>query len=176
MVARSKRLQRPQNRTLLLVAEGETEEAFLTHLKRLYVNRESRLSVTIKCARGKGAAHVVDVAIRQSKNFAFDQVAAFLDTDTDWNDAVSRTAADGGVKVLCSHPCIEGMLLRAMGAKVPVTTTAMKKRFAPHVRGDGLIPENYAAAFGHETMQRARLVEPTLDELLLLLGSLRDGA
>gem|GEM_PF-2578925 len=42
------------SRTLLIVGEGRHEEAFLNHLKQLYVPRGCGLSVTIKNARGKG--------------------------------------------------------------------------------------------------------------------------
>ena len=39
---------RPQYRTLLLVGEGETEQAFLQHVKALYVQRGSGLRVTVR--------------------------------------------------------------------------------------------------------------------------------
>lgn len=74
-------IRRQAARTLLLVGEGDAEEMFLRHLKGLFVVRGSGLSVTIKNARGKGAAHVVDFAHRHSLNAAFDEVAALLDAD-----------------------------------------------------------------------------------------------
>ena len=39
---------RPPYRTLLLVGEGETEQAFLQHVKALYVQRGSGLRVTVR--------------------------------------------------------------------------------------------------------------------------------
>ena len=42
-------------RTLLLVGEGATEEAFLRHVKSIYAPRGAGLKVTIKNAHGKGA-------------------------------------------------------------------------------------------------------------------------
>ncbi|OYV36566.1 MAG: hypothetical protein B7Z83_05925 [Thiomonas sp. 20-64-5] len=86
-------LNRPQCRTLLLVGEGETEQAFLQHVKALYVQRGSGLRVTVRCAHGKGASHVVDYAIRQ-RIHQFDQVAALLDTDTGWSIAVQKRAQE----------------------------------------------------------------------------------
>ena len=86
-------LNRPQYRTLLLVGEGETEQAFLQHLKALYVQRGSGLRVTVRCAHGEGAGHVVDYAIRQ-RIHQFDQVAALLDTDTGWSIAVQKRAQE----------------------------------------------------------------------------------
>ncbi|MEI2642189.1 MAG: hypothetical protein V9G10_07610 [Candidatus Nanopelagicales bacterium] len=44
-----------------VVGEGDAEVLFMQHLKSLYVQRGSGVVVTIKNARGKGAAHVVDV-------------------------------------------------------------------------------------------------------------------
>lgn len=73
-------------RTVLLVGEGDAEVQFMQHLKGLYVQRGSGIVVTIKNARGKGAAHVVDFAFRQSRNAAYDMKATLLDTDADWND------------------------------------------------------------------------------------------
>jgi hypothetical protein len=79
-------------RTLLIVGEGYHEEAFLNHVKQLYAPRGCGLSVSIKNARGKGAKHVVDWAIRQAANTAYDSVAAMLDTDQDWSPAVEKQA------------------------------------------------------------------------------------
>ncbi len=70
-------------RTLLIVGEGRHEEAFLNHLKKLYVPRGCGLSVTIKNARGKGALHVVSWTARQIANADYDVVAVLLDTDVD---------------------------------------------------------------------------------------------
>ena len=51
-------------RTLLIVGEGGAEEAFLKHVKHLYVPRGCGLIVTIKNARGKGAQHVINWTAR----------------------------------------------------------------------------------------------------------------
>lgn len=47
-------------RTVLLVGEGDAEVQFMQHLKGMYVQRGSGVVVTVKNARGKGEAHVVD--------------------------------------------------------------------------------------------------------------------
>ena len=52
-----KRGYREQYETLLLVGEGETEVAFLSHVKALYAPRGCGLAIKVICARGKGAAH-----------------------------------------------------------------------------------------------------------------------
>jgi hypothetical protein len=94
-------------RTVLVVGEGDSEVCFLQHLKSLYVHRGSGVVVTIKNARGKGAQHVVDFAIRQSRNAEYDVKVALLDVDTDWNDKTRKLAKSGKVLVLPSVPCLE---------------------------------------------------------------------
>ena len=84
---------------MLFVGEGDSEEYFLRHLKALHVRRGSGVMVTIKNARGKGAAHVVDVAMRLSRNADYDVRAVLLDTDTDWNDKTRSKARKGRVQV-----------------------------------------------------------------------------
>lgn len=165
----AKRAPRKLYDTLLLVGEGESEEAFLNHVKGLYAPRGCGLSVKVICARGKGAAHVIDTAIRQSRHFAFDSVAALLDTDTDWGPDVARRAAEHGIHVLMSEPCFEAMMLRAIKRPAEGSADELKKRFAPHVNGDGLDPRNYGTSFGDGALQAARSIEMTLDLLLRLL-------
>ena len=95
---------RPQYRTLLLVGEGETEQAFLQHVKALYVQCGSGLRVTVRCAHGKGAGHVVDYAIRQ-RIHQLDQVAAQLDTDAGWTAAVQKRAREKRIHLMrVEHP------------------------------------------------------------------------
>ena len=120
-------VRRQAARTLLLVGEGDAEVLFLQHLKALYVQRGSGVAVTIKNARGKGAAHVVDFARRQSINAAFDQVAALLDTDTNWDDKTRAAARRAKVQVLPCEPCLEAVLLRIHGWSVDVRLTAQLK-------------------------------------------------
>lgn len=165
----TKRAPRKLYDTLLLVGEGESEEAFLNHVKALYAPRGCGLSVKVICARGKGAAHVVDTAIRQSRHFDYDTVATLLDTDTDWGPDVAQRAAEHGIHVLMSEPCFEAMMLRAIKRPAEGSADALKKRFVQHVNGDALEPRNYGATFGDEALRAARSIERTLDLLLRLL-------
>lgn len=121
-------IRRQAARTLLLVGEGDAEEMFLRHLKGLFVVRGSGLSVTIKNARGKGAAHVVDFARRQSLNAAFDEVAALLDADTDWNDNTRAAAERARVLVVACEPCLEALLLQSRALPVEGKNTQQLKQ------------------------------------------------
>lgn len=120
-------MRRQAARTVLLVGEGDAEAVFLQHLKALYVQRGSGVAVTIKNARGKGAAHVVDFARRQSINAAYDVVAALFDTDTDWNDKTRAVARRARVCPVLSEPCLEAVLLRVHRVSVEGRTAAQLK-------------------------------------------------
>lgn len=48
----AKRPSRKTNRTVLIVVEGETEQAFASHIKNLYYQRGMQLSVSIRYAPG----------------------------------------------------------------------------------------------------------------------------
>jgi hypothetical protein len=71
-------------KTLLIVGEGYDEVAFLNHLKQFPGVCGRGVEITVRNARGKGAAGVIDCAIKLTANAAYDQVAVLLDTDTDW--------------------------------------------------------------------------------------------
>jgi hypothetical protein len=156
-------------RTLLIVGEGYDEEAFLNHLKRLYVTRGCGLSVTIKNARGKGARHVVEWTARQIANAKYDEVAALLDTDVDWDAKTQKLAKSKKIQVLKSEPCFEAMMLRLLGKSAMGDAHALKRQFAPLLNNDTTQRDHYALHFGDANLQAGRRREPTIDALLKLL-------
>lgn len=164
-------LRRQAARTLLLVGEGDADASFMQHLKGLYVLRGSGVAVTIKNARGKGAAHVVDFARRQSMNVAFDGVAALLDTDTNWNDKARAAARKARVQVLPCEPCLEAMLLAIH--RLPVdgrSTERLKRDFAAHFG----VPASDASVwqhFGRDSIDAALNRLAVLDALVKLMRS-----
>ena len=156
--------------TLLLVGEGDAELVWLGHLKRLYVARGDGLVVTLKNAHGKGAAHVVDVAIRQSLNAAFDVKAVLLDTDTDWTPQVKILAEEAGVEVVAATPCLEGLLLRAHGYRVTGRTSArLKSDFAKRFGADALDLKGYQEHFSRSFVEESRKHVSEIDQILRLL-------
>jgi len=164
------RVMKKAKHTILIVGEGRHEEAFLNHLKRLYVDRGCGISVAIKNARGKGAKHVVDWTIRQIRNASYDEVAVLLDTDQDWTTAVQTKAKRNKIAVLTSDPCFEAMLLRAMRKRAVGDSKALKKAFGPYVKRDPTRPENYQDHFSHEELQTMRTIEASIDRLLRLFN------
>ena len=75
------RVRRAARHTILLVGEGTTDWAFLKYIKSLYIIRGCGVSAKVLNARGKGPDHVVDYAIRQRQNAAYDRIIALLDSD-----------------------------------------------------------------------------------------------
>ncbi|OGS94811.1 MAG: hypothetical protein A3G79_01495 [Gallionellales bacterium RIFCSPLOWO2_12_FULL_57_18] len=158
-------------RTMLIVGEGRHEEAFLNHLKQLYVPRGCGLSVTIKNARGKGALHVIKWTAGQIANADYDTVASLLDTDTGWDAKTEKLARIKKIQVLKSEPCFEAMLLRLIGKPAIGDAHALKKQFAPFVNNDATQREHYAQYFGSECLNAGRGKEPAIDALLKLFGN-----
>lgn len=77
--------------TLLVVGEGDSEEAFLRHIRQFPLCRRNGTKITIRNAHGKGAAHVTIMQFVISKNFIM-MLSLFFCTDTDWNNTVRKKA------------------------------------------------------------------------------------
>jgi hypothetical protein len=88
--------------TVLLVGEGLAEAGFLNHLKSLYVPRGAK-AIAVKNDRGRGGRAVLDYARRQSRAAAYDETAALLDTDADWDDAQRALARRSRITVFESR-------------------------------------------------------------------------
>lgn len=160
----------PSYRTLLLVGEGETEVAFLHHVKRIYAPRGCGLRVTIKNAHGKGAKHVVEWTARQRGIADFDKVATLLDTDQDWSDALAKKAKSARIQVLKSEPFFEAMMLRLIQQSDIGDAKTLKARFSPYVGDAPLSPEGYAANYGLACLEAGKINEPTIGALLSLFS------
>lgn len=160
---------RQARRTLLIVGEGYCEVAFLKHIRQFSGVRGLGVQITIRNAHGKGAAHVVDTAARLMANAGYDQVAVLLDTDTDWNETVASIARRKDIQVLASDPCLEAVLLRALGQK-PKAKKYLKRQFQEHVGSEGVNPGDYQGHFSQEQLEQARHREAVINALLQLFG------
>lgn len=157
-------------RTVLIVGEGDAEVCFLQHLKSLYVHRGSGVVVTIKNARGKGALHVVDFAIRQSRNAEYDVRVALLDADTDWNDKTRKLAKAGKVLVLPCQPCLEADLLRCHDVPVyGLTSAQLKVQFLKKFEQSASVENVYKKQFSHELLVGAKGNVENITALMALL-------
>jgi len=160
-------LKRKAVKTLLIVGEGQDEVAFLNHVKQFPGVRGNGWQITIRNAKGKGAAHVIDVARRHSQIADYDGVAAWFDTDTDWNVQAERVASKHRIQVVKSEPCLEALLLRVLG-KQPGPDHQLKDQLAPFVDHRPAQSTSYKANFAQAALNAARASEITLDEILQL--------
>lgn len=126
--------KRVARETLLIVAEGDAEVAFIRYLKRVYLDSLGR-SVQTTNAHGKGGRHVLDVAGRRANNRDHDKVVLLLDTDTDWTEVErgrarhSRMGRRGRLDIIESSPCLEAWLLEILGIPPPPNTKLIKRLF-----------------------------------------------
>lgn len=162
-------MRRQAARAALLVGEGDAEVLFLHHLKALYVFRGSGVAVTIKNARGRGAAHVVDFARRQSANAAYDVVAALLDTDTDWNDKTRQAAKRARIHAIECEPCLEACLLQVHGVSVEGRSTLQLKRSFAERYGGPAHDERVMRHFNEKALAAASHHLVVLANLLRLM-------
>lgn len=140
----------------------------MNHLKALYVERGSK-QVSIKTAKGKGGAHVLDYTRRQGMQADFDQMAALLDTDTDWGDAQRELALALGIEVFEAHPCLEALLLCIAGQRVPSTTAQCKKAFKQKFQAEAHAPGLFERHFPQDVLEQARNQVPELARLVNFL-------
>lgn len=160
--------ERHQRRTALMVGEGLAEELFLKHLRALYVVRGSK-QITVKSAKGKGGAHVLDYTRRQSAQAAYDHVAALLDTDTDWGEEQQALAAKLSIEVFEAQPCLEAVLLRACGHRVPHSTPQCKKTFKQKFGAEAHAAGLFDRHFPLVLLEAARVRQSDLDRLIQFL-------
>lgn len=155
-------------KTLLVVGEGDGEEAFLRHLRELYCTSGQGVSVTIRNAHGKGPEHVVDHAIRINTIYSYDRCACLLDTDIQWTGSLIKRAKQHKLEMIGSQPCLEGLLLTILGETVPTYSSDCKKFVEKLLRMDLTESKNYSKHFPKNVVESARLQLPTLNSLLNL--------
>ncbi len=160
------RKRRTVSHTVLLVGEGATEKAFLRYIKSLYISRGCGVGVTIRNAHGKGPDHVVDYAIGQCRNAAYDRVIVLLDTDLVMSAAARRRAGTKKVQIIGTVPCIEGLLLAILGEHVPAMSAECKRRCGGVLPERLTSPEDYREHFPRDLLDGRRDVVTELSDLL----------
>ncbi len=167
----AKRPLRKTNRTVLIVVEGETEEAFATHLKSLYYQRGMRLSVSVRNAHGYGPAGIIDKLKSVAQTADFDHRLAVLDADIPLKPAEDKWLRAAKVEQVVSVPAIEATLLAILGQYTPDLTPACKNELQKHAPGDPTDLRYYAKYFPLEVLERARGKVPVLDALIATVST-----
>ncbi len=168
---------RVAKRALLMVGEGPTEKAFLTHLKALYETRDSGFSIKIENAHGGSPECIIDRARKLSQMRAYDAILLVMDTDRPWPGARQRGQGFGRSKVyfIGTRPCIEGLLLNILGhaAFDPAQRTPTDCRRA--LRDYGLTDDAktdvsaYRTIFPRELLDGKRRTIPALEAVFAFM-------
>lgn len=162
------RKDRKAAQTLLLIGEGHCEVAFLNYLRSLYAPRGCGLAVTVYNAHGKGPENVLQTVLDRSRNKAYDQRAALLDTDLAWPAAMLKQAKRERIVLVGSQPCLEGLLLNILGYPVPDNSSDCKKRFHALLTSNPTESVSYSSLFTVELLDRQAATIETLAQLLRL--------
>lgn len=164
-----RKVLRHQRRTILIVCEGYAEEELVRHIRALYLHRATALALSTKNARGKGAKHVLDHALRVRKRIRYDAFAVLLDTDQDWDENQQKRADANGIQVLGSAPCLEAWLLAVNGHAARESSALNKRDFERIYGTHAHDPAVYRNHFPKDVLDRARTGIEVLEQLLALL-------
>lgn len=167
----AKRPLRKTNRTVLIVVEGETEEAFVTHLKKLYYRQEMRLSVRIRNAHGHGPQGIIDKLKSVAKTEDFNHRIAVLDADIPLTAESARWLQKEKIHTIVSVPAIEAPLLAILGKPTPDTTEACKRDLQKHAPGNPTEANYHEKHFPHDKLEQARGKVSVLDELIAAVST-----
>ncbi|MCG5371159.1 RloB domain-containing protein [Providencia rettgeri] len=159
---------RKVKKTLLLVGEGFSEKAFLSHLVSLFSKGGYKISITT--AKGKGPSNVISHAVSCKKNSGYDMVAVLLDTDLTWPAQKVREAESRKILLIGSTPCLEGLLLDILQQK-KFDKSAECKNKVQKMLGDNLTDKKvYRQIFTEEVIFSAAKKIETLSKLISILS------
>lgn len=162
---------RKTNRTVLIVVEGETEEAFVKHLKSLYYRRGMQLSVRITNAHGYGPQGVIDKLKSVAQTVDFDRRIAVLDADIPIKASEDKWLRGAKIETVVSAPAIEATLLAILGKPVPDITGVCKSELQKYAPGDQTDARYHEKYFPLETLEQARGKVPALDALIAAVST-----
>lgn len=173
MAHRHPQTHRHAKTTVLIVGEGDTERAFLDHLRTHYVTRSCGVSVTTRNAHGKGPENVVDVAIRHANGADYSIVAVLMDTDLPWTPALRKQARTKKICLIGASPCCDGLLLEILGDPVPVSSYQCKAKLFQRLGRKPVVKEAYASEFSKALLDVRRDAVKPLDKILTVMAGAR---
>ncbi len=165
----SSRKTRQARKTLLVVGEGDSEVAFIKHLRQIYCANGAGVSVTVRNAHGKGPENVINTAMALKRSGGYEQVAALLDTDLVWSPTIRKAAQKSRIVLVGSTPCLEGLLLAVLGVQVPERSDRCKDELHRRVGTKMLDADDYKLPFTRDVIQNARSRVPSVELLLNLI-------
>lgn len=162
-------------KTILIVGEGETEKAFLQHIKELFIPRDADFVVKVECAAGGGPKGVLQKTIRLRSSRAYDKCFVLVDSDRPFKSdskLEERMRKKPRVEILKSTPCIEGLFLAILQhrnfSQSSATSDYCKREFeANYIPLDKKTDKQaYAERFTREVIENRRCVVAQLEAIL----------
>ncbi len=134
----------------LVVGEGQTEKAFLNHLKSIF---RGNSKIQIKSAGGKGPDNVLNSALAEYKQGAFKKICVFMDNDLPIPKKLSDECKKKGIKVILNDPCFEATLLKMLGVKLPAhpDNKNCKKEFSKYNNESSTCSNTYSKLFQEDS-------------------------
>lgn len=152
--------------TILIVGEGARDEAFLKHLKSLYVGRESSVNVRIINAQGGSPYDIVTFAARQIQNVSYDRAVVVMDTDVPWLQKTENKAKRHKIKLIGVEPCIEGLMLSILNNNPSNSSNECKHRLEQIINGDLTDKRSYQDHFPKTLIDEKCESIPVLKEIV----------
>lgn len=153
--------------SLIVVGEGPHDKAFINHLKDLYDNRNTGQKVKVESADGGSPRDILKSALK-NRHADYDKKYVLMDSDVAVSQQDRDFARKNRIEIIQSTPwCLEGMLLDALGERVPDGNEACKRKFHSMLAGAPTDKNSYKIRFPKEVVdgsEKEQLV--TLRELL----------
>ncbi|MCB4756522.1 MAG: RloB domain-containing protein [Elusimicrobia bacterium] len=172
------RLERKTKKTVLIVGEGETERAFLQHLKESFIQRESDVHVKVECGSGGDPKSVIQKAVRLKSSRSYDECYVLIDSDRPVVlDArlKQKMGRKPGIKILEATPCLEGLLLAIVEhqnfLQKGASSDTCKQVFETNYISSGNKTDKraYAPKFSRDLIEKRRSALSQLDAILKAL-------
>ena len=154
--------------TTLLVVEGDTEKAFVAHLRALFA-RNCGTRLEIACAYGGSGDAILEQALKLCPGY--NRRAVLYDADrppTAKNILAKATTLK--LERIVSIPAIDGVLLSILGLPVPRETAECKRRLAELIPDSLTDLRNYERHFPEAMLRTKAATVPTLAHLLALMN------
>lgn len=158
----------PLRHTTLLVVEGDTERAFVGHLRALFA-RNCGTRLTIECAYGGSGDAILEQALKLCPGY--DRRAVLYDADRPPTlKTLLHKAQAQKLELIISDPAIEAVLLAILGQPAPPDTESCKRALANLISDSLTDVRNYPRHFP-ESLLRAKAPDVSaLRQLLALMN------
>lgn len=174
-----RRTNRTVRKTRLVFGEGETEEAFLKHIKSLYGCSCKEISCRVSSGNGGSPSSIIRKAIGRCSSEHYDECFIVLDSDVgvsknDVKKAIKRLRISGE-NVACPiiipcNPCIESLFLKIIGHTALPTCLECKSVFHDNYMSEKekLNHAKYGKWFPKDVLEIKRKDILVLDQIILI--------